>query len=128
MSIYTQQANQFAKDHNVKLRILDCEYKPYFDTDKESRYVFKCRLSRGKKSYTFNFGQSIRNGSKEPEMYDVLSCLEKTDVGTFQDFCDEFGYDTDSKRAERIYKAVVKEYKAVERLFGDCIEELYKIN
>ena len=127
MSKYEAMANAFAEKTGKKLTVLDYKYKPMWG-EKQSRYVFKCRLSRGRKQYTFEFGQSLYNGSKEPTMYDVLPCLEKSDVGTFEDFCDEFGYDTDSRRAERTYNAVRKEYAAVERLFGDVMDELYEIN
>ncbi len=63
-----------------------------------------------------------------PTSYDVLACLQKYDVGTFEDFCGEFGYDTDSKTAEKTYKAVVNEYTNVCKLFTDAeIEQLQEI-
>lgn len=63
-----------------------------------------------------------------PNEYDVLACLEKYDVGTFEDFCSEFGYDEDSKTAERIYIAVIKEYKDLTRIFTEeQMEELSEI-
>lgn len=52
-----------------------------------------------------------------PSAYDVLSCLQKYEVGTFDNFCSEFGYDTDSRTAYKTYKAVMKEWKNVELLF-----------
>lgn len=58
----------------------------------------------------------------EPTLYDVLTCLQKYDVGTFEDFCSDYGYDTDSRTAFKTYKAVVKEFQAMERLFNS--EEL----
>ena len=63
-----------------------------------------------------------------PNEYDVLACLEKYDVGTFEDFCSEFGYDEDSRTAERIYIAVIKEYKDLTRIFTEeQMEELSEI-
>ena len=63
-----------------------------------------------------------------PSEYDVLACLEKYDVGTFEDFCSEFGYDEDSRTAERIYIAVIKEYKDLTRIFTEeQMEELSEI-
>lgn len=126
-SEYELQAEQFATKHNVKLHILDEDYRPYFPDDKESRSVFKCRLSRNGRSYTFSFGQSINNAGIEPTMYDVLACLTKCDPGDFEDFCASYGYDVDSRTAERMYKAVLKEWKAVDRLFNDVLEELQEI-
>ena len=63
-----------------------------------------------------------------PSEYNVLACLEKYDVGTFEDFCSEFGYDEDSRTAERIYIAVIKEYKDLTRIFTEKqMEELSEI-
>lgn len=65
---------------------------------------------------------------EEPTAYSVLACLQKYDVGTLENFCSEFGYDTDSKKAEKTYKAVVEEYKNVCTLFSDKeLEELQEI-
>jgi hypothetical protein len=126
---YQKQANQFATKNNIKLSFIgEPEYKKHFADDKGCRYVFKCKLSRKGKNYTFSFGQSINAGAEEPIMYDILSCLQKYDVGSFEDFCSEFGYDTDSRTAERVYKAVCKEFEAVDRLFNDIIDEFQEIN
>lgn len=126
MNEYEKQANDFAKKYGVKLTELSMRYGSMWG-EKQERCIFKMRLSRGRRSYTFDFGQSIMNGSETPTMYDVLACLQKYDCGTFEDFCREFGYDEDSRRAERTYKAVCREYAAVERLFGDCMDELQEI-
>ena len=60
-----------------------------------------------------------------PTAYDVLACLTKYDPGTLEDFCDEFGYDLDSKKAERVYNAVKDEYNNLCMLFSD--EELAEL-
>lgn len=124
---YLQQANDFAKKHNVKMKINSVNYCKHFSDDKEERYVFIITLSRNGKKYTFNFGQSIAAGSKEPTMYDILTCLEKYESIDFEDFCSNYGYDSDSIKALKTYKAVDREYKAVVRLFGDIMEELQEI-
>lgn len=101
---------------------------------------------------TFDFWDSIRNteirtmpfdayntqANKElaakkkaavPSVYDVLACLQKYDPGTFEDFCSDYGYDEDSRTAERIYFAVQKEYIQLARLFTpEQMEELAEIN
>lgn len=52
-----------------------------------------------------------------PDCYDVLACLTKYDPGTFEDFCSEYGYDEDSRTAERIYIAVQNEFANLKRIF-----------
>ena len=126
MNNYTQQAENFAAKYGVTLEILGCEYKPMWN-ETQKRSVFKLRLKRAGKQYTFEFGQSIAGGSTSPDMYSVLACLTKYDVGSFEDFCSEFGYNEDSRTTERTYKAVCKEFAAVGRLFSDCMEELQEI-
>lgn len=77
-----------------------------------------------------NWGVAIQSKEiKHPSNYDVLACLTKYDPGTFENFCSEFGYDTDSRKAFKTYKAVRREWKNIERLFTpEQIEQLAEIN
>lgn len=64
-----------------------------------------------------------------PDAYSVLACIQKSDPGTFHDFASDFGYDEDSRKAETVYRAVVKEWERVRRFFSaDEIEELQEIS
>jgi hypothetical protein len=64
-----------------------------------------------------------------PNSYDILACLTKYDVGSLEDFCSEFGYDVDSKKAEKIYISVCKEWEGIQRIWTDKeIEILQQIN
>lgn len=123
---YQVNALDFAKSHSIKLSIISFHYGTMPWDTKNERYIFKCRLTRGRKQYTLDFGQSIFAGAQEPTMYDVLACLQKYDVGDLADFCADFGYEP-NKQARETYKAVCREWRAVERLFGDIIEELQEI-
>ena len=125
---YQKQANEFATKHGIELIINGWDYKKHFQDDKTERYVFNCTLRHNGKQFTFNFGQSIQAGGEEPTMYDVLTCLQKYEVGTFDDFCSDFGYDNDSIKAHKIYKAVAREYKNMLRVFGaDVLEQMQEI-
>lgn len=75
--------------------------------------------------------KSLRQKKKAaaPSVYDILACLTKYDPGTFEEFCSEYGYDEDSRTAERVYFAVQKEYTQLAKLFTpDEMEELAEIN
>lgn len=63
-----------------------------------------------------------------PSAYDVLACITKSDPGTFNEFCYEYGYNNDSIKALETYRAVQEEWSGVRRMFGDCLEELQEIN
>jgi hypothetical protein len=43
---------------------------------------------------------------------------------SFEDFCNEFGYDTDSRNAEKTYRACVKANSKAIRLFGSELWEV----
>ncbi len=55
-----------------------------------------------------------------PSDYDILTCLTKYDIGTFEDFCGEFGYSEDSRKAEKTYFAVQKEYQNLRGMFSEA--------
>ena len=63
-----------------------------------------------------------------PTLYDVLACLTKHDPETFEDFCFEYDYDTDSRKAYDIFMAADKGWHEVKRMFSDCMDELQEIN
>lgn len=56
---------------------------------------------------------------EEPSAYNVLACLDGNDPGTFEDFCSNFGYDTDSRKAKKIYDDVLNQWKELRCLFTD---------
>ena len=74
-------------------------------------------------------GDIVKNKNYAPPTpYDVLSCITKYDPGTFDNFCGEFGYSTDSRAAEKTYKSVLEEWNNVERIFNPSeIESLIEI-
>lgn len=76
-------------------------------------------------SAAFRAEMIVNKDFSKPGSYDILACLTKYDPGTLEDFCSEFGYDTDSKKAENIYNAVKDEYQNMARLFTD--EELEQL-
>ena len=61
-----------------------------------------------------------------PRPYDVLAAVTKHDPGTFEDFCADFGYDEDSRKAEGIYQAVRDEFLNIERLFNEREMEMLR--
>lgn len=131
---YLKQALDFLEKHDCHMTIKFLKYDKYFPDDTENRNIYTVKLVRRgvykDEVYTFKFGQSINKTiSKEPpNEYDVLSCLTKYDPETFEDFCANFGYDTDSINARKVYKAVQKEYDALSKMFTEKeLEEMQEI-
>lgn len=90
------------------------------------RYLYPEKFPKDEKEAKFSEWVIIPR--EAPTAYDILACLTKYDPGTFEDFCSEFGYDTDSRKADRVYKAVKDEWDNVCKLFSDQeIERLAEI-
>ena len=129
---YEKQAEKFLKETGTDFKAEFVENGLYFPDDKEPRDIYKITLIRKDKgiNWVFNFGQSINNsdGKTKPSAYDVLAGLTNYDPDTFEEFCSSFGYDTDSRKAEKTFKAVVKEWENVKNLWSDKeIEKLQEI-
>lgn len=165
---YTEQANRFMDKTQTTFDVEYLRNGLYFDDDKDRRDIYKITLSKGGRSFSFEFGQSIIHSGKwimdftangyekgqqlddmerqkarrkflgygwgkfnsrnrdfqAPSAYDVFVCLTKYDPGTFEDFCSEFGYDTDSRKVEKTYKAVKNEYIQLCTLYSDTEMDL----
>ena len=135
-SEYEIQAERFLRDNGAKMTIshIHDEYGNWKCSSMTGGYLYRVRIDRKGKSWSFEFSDCRANyqTTNRPRKYDVLACIEKYDpAGDVWDFAEEFGYeigDRESyKRTEKIYKAVCREYRNVERMFGDCLEELREI-
>ena len=130
MSSYEEQEIAVFKKHGITMKVGSPKYGPV-DWDKGyDHYTFPVTLRKYGKSMRTSFTQSRVGGSTPPTEYDIVSCITKADPGTFEDFCSEFGYDTDSRQAEKTYRAVKSEWNKVARVFGaegECLEDLCNV-
>lgn len=137
MSEYTQMADDFCTKHGVSIIIKRGEnHKPPITDGIGYRVEIKRIVNGQLRQYSFDFSDSVYNKEHglQPTNYDILACLEKYEIGDFEDFCSEFGYPmTDdwgriNKENKKIYNACVKEWYNVRRMFDDCLDELREIN
>ena len=125
---YNKQTINFLKKTKTTIEKKWVKYDKHFTDDKRPRHIWHIIIRRNEKSFSFTFGASFVSTNKTPpDDYAILSCLQKYDVGNFKNFCDSFGYDIDSRNAEKTYKTICKEYSGVVRVFGDVLEELSEI-
>jgi hypothetical protein len=90
------------------------------------RYLYPERFPKTESEARFGDYKIIQG--EKPNAYDVLAGMQKYEIGTFEEFCAEFGYDTDSRKAENTYKAVRDEYIMLCTLFSPSeMEELQEI-
>lgn len=108
---------------------LDCRFgaKTPWDTQDEWQQKangWSCTLRYQGRRYTFDFWQGPAI-TGEPTITGVLDCL-LSDSGSgdhaFEEFCGELGYDPDSRKAEKTWKACQKVTVAMKRLLGDDYE------
>jgi hypothetical protein len=68
--------------------------------------------------------------TKEPQLDEVLDCLASDAAGVenannFEDWCAEYGFDEDSRKAEKIYLAALDQAEALKNFLGsDAYNEL----
>ena len=143
---YNDQADGFLHDHAIKFYADQNVYKcpPFCEVPSDQDYD---RCPGHGLGYTIRFvkksgvkSQSLRLhfwasrqdylDGREPTAYDVLACITKNPPpDSFADFCAESGYDFDSRKAEAVYKAVVREWKKVKKFFTKAeLAELQEIN
>lgn len=135
MCDYVQQAKDFLKSCNATMEInLIGREDPLWDEGcLHIKYEFTITTPLGSMSGPFydsayNSEYNIYNVTE----YDILSVLEKYDVGTIDDFVSEFGYEVyswdDVKRIQKTYNAVTKQYQDICRIFTpEQIEKLREI-
>lgn len=88
---------------------------------------FRVHIHRNGIYRRFYYSMGSAWGNADPELLDVLDCLlgEYSTTFSLSEFCEEFGYDEDSRTAEKIFKEVLKSTEKLDDLFGDLdIEEL----
>jgi hypothetical protein len=83
---------------------------------------FKCGIGHRAPDKWYN-GVKYPGKPKPPDAADVLSCLcldaTSADRVTFEDWCSDFGYDTDSRKAEKIYLACVETNAKLHAFLGE---------
>lgn len=99
------------------------------DPDFPESNPWTCKIGYQGRQLTVPFYMGSGHGGAEPKLEDVLCCLfdENPDSsGSFEDWCSDFGYDPDSRKAERIYRGCVRIGARLHRLFGADFEEAEK--
>ena len=116
--------------------------KEWNDNKPRNKYfVYVTNTDNGEKT-RFTFWDSLDNTQRGVvldggELLSAFYCFVSdvcSGLYSFHEFCGEFGYDEDSRKAERIFNACKRSYKSFSRVSGlddssiyDFINELQKI-
>ena len=107
--------NPYMADRTEK-RVID----PWYRT--ASHYRVTLRFGNRSMSTYFSQGCGIKDN---PTADTVLECLISDALcasGSFEEFCDDCGYDADSRKAERIYRACANTRARLRRFLGSEYE------
>ena len=107
---------------------------PFEDRDKWQRelepYTVQLRYKRRRFTFPFWTGSGWQ---RDPQTVDAAGAILSEAVGyenatCFEDWAADYGYDTDSREAERIYRAIGRIHSNVKRLLGGDFEALIYTN
>lgn len=131
---YDLQAEAFLSKHAIQFsHSVPCAGESFRPPDKCYHYTVTLTRQAPSKSVSFPFRSSINDynqGIRRLRPYDVLACLSSdiSSDGTFEDFCLNFGYDTDSRSALDLYLKCQELSSKLRRFFtAQEIEELEEI-
>jgi len=131
---YQQQASDFLAKHGIvfSAKLSNTKRAPWNDSLRgggsyqfktvDYRNHFIVTFKKGTRRISFDFFDSISNfkaGITELDAYSVLACCssELYCPDTFEEFCNEFGYDNDSRQAEKTFKALSKFSAKLQKFF-----------
>ena len=126
---YHQQAIDFLEKTGTKENIKFIgKLFPYWDF-KNLHDTYDVTYTRNRKSKTFRFYNSVNATMNNTVVtsYDILSTITKSDPDSFENFCSDYGYDSQLIESQRVYKKVKLEYNKVLLLWSDVMEQLQEI-
>ena len=110
----------------VSIMYVGAKSSPNFDADASRHNQVTIRNKSTRKRATFDYWGSMYepNQDNEDGLKGALDCIlldieAYENARDFNDFCAEFGYDADSRKAENIYKACGKELEKFNRVVDD---------
>lgn len=134
----TRTIDEFIQDNNIGIRCDIVDANPNMNDPKWDATHYRVSINRGgfvdgpyrEMETYFSQGKGHVN---VPDLRDVLDCLASEAAGyenarTFEDWAEEYGYDTDSRKAERTYHAIQGQSVLLLRFLGRTLfDELLAI-
>lgn len=123
-SEYETSARAFLRKHGITFkatRTSENPCPPFCDGKHIHGDCYRVTMRRNGKRISFRFWNSLNDSQngKALDAYSVLACCS-SDLycpDTFEDFCAEYGYDLDSRKAESTFKLCLAQKERLEKLF-----------
>jgi hypothetical protein len=114
-------SQRIARD-NVRAESVMTDAPAWADGRRDSNW-YTVTLKRKRRTLTVPFGMGPALTS-EPDAADVMNCLVSDaasyeNAGSFEEWAGEFGYDTESRKAEQTYNLIGKQAADLRRFLGD---------
>jgi len=125
MSTQTITLDQFITEQQLVMSVRSVKRNPRMQGEQMPRN-FECTIEFEGRGYheplTVYFSQGSAH-KKPPTLAEVLDCLASDAAGVdnakdFEDWASEYGYDTDSRKAERIYDVCKAQAQELKDLLG----------
>jgi hypothetical protein len=130
-------SNNFTSDRTNKATFKNFEVKASYkgtkkadwSSDNFNNHMVTVTNTETEQKITFEFWASIANPELNKE-YDILNAFycfvgdAISGMETFESFCSEFGYDSDSRTAEKIYKKCKKQLEKLNKIYDGSIYDL----
>ena len=127
MEVKTVKLSDLIKSEEISMTYRASDRNPHMegrDHMDNWRVTLRCNRSR----MTLYFSKGSGHNGEPPTTEEVLDCLASDAAGllntsSFEDWCAQYGYDTDSRKAEKIFKAVESETERLRNLLGESLFE-----
>jgi hypothetical protein len=113
---------RFIRDNTIAMTAERWRKNPNMDSRDMDHW--KVVFRNGSRRLTTYFSMGYGHNGKEPTAADVLDCLA-SDASSVDNSCDfndwasDFGYDPDSRKAERTFRLIERQSLKLHRFLGD---------
>lgn len=116
-----EKPDDFASRNGITLEVKMVDENPNTEDRGANADNWKVTLKRGRQSMTTYFSKGIGHEGKKPTAIEILGSLASDAQGIdrdFEDWCGDYGYEADPRKARRIYNVIVKQTERLKAFLG----------
>ena len=120
----TTTLDQFIATTGLRMTCKYADRNPHMADNNWAADHWRCTITgRHSKRMTVYFSKGMAHKGAPPTLEEVLDCIASdaaaVEQADFAEFAADMGYDSDSRKAERIYKTCVKQARSLRNLLAD---------